>query len=414
MEVEKHENGASLVSERTSAGLAWSLCGLALTVVVCFFVLAIPNHAGLEDLSFPIVGVSGALVGGVVASRRPTNPIGWLFLVSALVASLRALTEQYAIYGIITDPGSLPMAQAMAWFSTSVQVEGPVLGFILVPFYFPNGRPVSPRFNFIPWAAFGLLPIGTVLEAFLPGEAVYDSGIQNPLGVEALRPYADVFNSTLFVLYIGLIFASAASLVVRFRRASGEERQQIKWLTYAAAIIPVWFVLNSPVEAAFPKLFAVMDALIIAAVPIAAGVAILRYRLYDIDRIINRTLVYTALTASLTLVYFGGIAFSQYVLHVLTGGKSRLAVVASTLVIAALFNPLRHSIQGFIDQRFYRRKYDAVKTMEAFNARLRDEVSLENLTGDLVTVVEQTVQPAHVSLWLRPSHAGQQKARRGR
>ena len=195
---------------------------------------------------------------------------------------------------------------------------------------------------------------------------------------------------------------------MRFRRSGSLERQQIKWLAFAASAVPVWFLTSAPIEAASLTLFDVMDALIFSAlIPVAAGVAILRYRLYDIDVVINRTLVYGALTAILVVVYFGGVATTQAIFRALTDQQQQpqLAIVVSTLVIAALFNPLRRRIQGFIDRRFYRRKYDARKTLEAFSARLRDETDLETLNDDLLEVVGETMQPAHVSLRLRPSAA---------
>jgi hypothetical protein len=186
------------------------------------------------------------------------------------------------------------------------------------------------------------------------------------------------------------------------------ERQQIKWLAFAASAIPVWFLTNAPIEAASRTLFEVMEALIfVALIPVAAGVAILRYRLYDIDVIINRTLVYGALTAILVLVYVGGVVGLQALLRALTGQQEQpqVAIVVSTLAIAALFSPLRRGIQSFIDRRFYRRKYDAAKTLEAFNSKLRNETDLEGLNGELVGVVRETMQPVHAGLWLKgPQH----------
>jgi amino acid transporter len=196
------------------------------------------------------------------------------------------------------------------------------------------------------------------------------------------------------------------SLFARFRRARGDERQQIKWFAYAAALTLFWtFLVEGPPDSSrvFEAVTAVVGVFVIPSIPIAAGVAIFRYRLYDIDRIINRTLVYAALTGVLMAVYGGGVVLLQTLFRSLTGGESTLAIVASTLAIAALFNPLRRGIQDFIDRRFYRRKYDARETLAAFSARLRDETDLETLTGDLVTVVGKTVQPAHVSLWTRPA-----------
>jgi hypothetical protein len=385
----------------SARGVAWTLCALALLVTAAVVALAGLNGQ-FGDLSFSIVGLTSAAVGGVVASRRPENVIGWLFLAGALLSGLRALGGQYAIYGSITAPGSLPAPEAAAWFSNAIQFLGPVVIFILIPFYFPNGRPVTPRWRIVPLAAVGALPLATLLAAFTPGEVLDGAGIQNPFGYEVLRPVNDVLGPILFAWYIGLIFVSALSLVVRFRRARGEERQQIKWFTYAAAFIPVWFMTNRPVEEAFPMLFNLLDALVIAAVPVAAGIAVLRYRLYDIDLIINRTLVYAALTAALVGIYFGSVILLQYALRTLTGGDSQLVVVASTLAIAALFNPLRRGIQAFIDRRFYRQKYDARETLEAFSSRLRGETDLEALGDGLVAVARKTMRPEHASLLLLP------------
>jgi hypothetical protein len=278
-----------------------------------------------------------------------------------------------------------------------------------VPLYFPDGRLISPRWRWLVRFALIFCVGEAVVLALTPGE-IRQEGIVNPLGVEALRPFLDVLNPLVYGLYLTLLFASAASLVVRFRRSGSAERQQIKWLALAALVIPVWFLTNTPIEAVSPTLFLVMDAFIFSAtIPLAAGIAILRYRLYDIDVVISRTLVYGSLTVMLALVYFGGVTLLQGVLRGLTGQESTLAVVASTLAIAALFNPLRRRIQSFVDRRFYRRKYDAAKTLAAFNARLRDETDLDALGRDLMGVVRDAIQPEHVSLWLRPDTASRSR-----
>jgi len=384
------------------AVLAWAMCALALGLISASLVLALLGTARVVGLDFPLVGVSGALVGGLVASRKPRNPVGWFFLAGACIGGLQALAGAYAVYGLIVDPGSLPLADLSAWFSSTFQIVGPIFGFVLLPLYFPNGRPPTPRWGLITWITVGMLPVAILLMAFSPGEAVYSTGIPNPLAVDALRPVSEALRSFVFALYLGLMLAAAVSLVVRLVRSRGEERQQIEWFVFAAALVPVWFLINAPIEQASPILFRVLDALIISSVPVAAGIAILRYRLYDIDRIINRTIVYAALTSVLVALYFGAIVLSQQVFVFLTGQRSTLAVVASTLVIAALFNPLRYRTQSFVDRRFYRRKYDARKTLESFSARLREETDLEALNADLVGVVRETMQPAHISLWLRP------------
>jgi len=391
----------------TARRLAVGTCVLTLVLIACLGVTGVLNGGDPYEASFAIVGVSSTIVGGVVASRRATNPVGWLFLGGALGTVVHVLAGEYAVYGIVTSPGALPLPHAMAWLSSATFAIGPVIGFILIPLYFPDGRLVSRRWGLVAWFSVGSLLLLTVLFAIAPGgEAIDGSGVQNPLGVEALRPFMRAFEPFFFVWYISLILAAAASLVVRFLRSVGEERQQLKWFTYAAAFVPLWFLVNSPIQAAVPHLFAIMDSLVIAAVPIAAGIAILRYRLYDIDLIINRTLVYGILTLSLALIYFGSVVLAQTTLRAVSGQESSLAVVASTLVIAALFSPLRRRIQRFIDRRFYRSKYDARKTLQAFSSKLREETDLDALNAELISVVRETMQPQHASLWLRPSPGG--------
>jgi len=287
---------------------------------------------------------------------------------------------------------------------------GVALLLTFVPLYFPDGCLVSPRWRWVVRAALFVYAMLALPAALLPGDA-RNSGLNNPLGVDSLRPILDVLDATSLPAYLAILFASAASLVVRFRRSGIKERQQIKWLACAAAAIPVWFVINSPIEKVFPTLFAVMDTVIISGVPIAAGIAILRYRLYDIDLLINRTLVYGALSVSLALVYAGCVVSLQYSFRTLAGEGSQLAIVASTLAIAALFNPFRRRIQEFIDRRFYRRRYDAGKALGSFSARLRDETDLGRLGDDLIGVVRETVQPEHVSLWLRANQGGSRRLR---
>jgi hypothetical protein len=383
------------MSARAAAWLAWSVCALALALIVCAIVLAFLNSSDVAAVIFPLALTASAVVGSLVASRRPENPIGWFFLGSAGCLALAELASEYVTYG-------LPGARGMAWLLSWLSVPGVMLLLVFVPLYFPDGRLVSSRWRWVVRFALFFSVTGAVFFALSPGE-IQNEGIVNPLGIEALRLIGDLLSTLFLAQYFTLLFASAASLVVRFRRSGSVQRQQIKWLALAALVIPVWFLTNAPIEAASPTLFLVMDALIFSAmIPLAAGMAILRYRLYDIDIIINRTLVYGSLTAMLVLVYFGGVAGLQRLLSPVMGEGNGLAVVASTLAIAALFNPLRRRVQALVDRRFYRSKYDAAKTLEAFGSRLRDQTNLDALSNDVVGVAETTVQPTHVSLWLRP------------
>jgi hypothetical protein len=347
-------------------------------------------------------------VGAVVSSRRPENPIGWLFCAVALSNLLWAFAWQYAVYALMTTPGSLPGGKIMAWLGTGWLANiGWGLMVIFVPILFPTGKLPSPRWRPVAWLAAILLAMSIVVFAFRPGPISSEGPpVTNPLGIERAAHAIQHADTVLSLCTVLVMIAAVASVVMRFRRARGEERQQIKWFAYSAALLAsaVGFGILSNYVPALPLASAIpaVQGVGIASVPVATGIAVLKYRLYDIDILINRTLVYGSLTATLLTLYFGGIVVSQRLFVLLTGEQSTLAVVASTLLIAALFNPLRRRIQSFIDRRFYRRKYDARKSLEAFSTKLRDETDLASLNSELVGVVNETVQPTHVSLWLRP------------
>jgi hypothetical protein len=366
-----------------------------------------------------ILAVSFSAVGAVIVARRPENPVGWILLFAGLCNSLNGFSWEYSRYALLTAAGPWPLGPFFAWLSVWIFAPGFVASFPLTLLMFPTGRLPSPRWRPLLW----LIAAGLVL-AVMPMAAaawplrgptlvtgnVWTSGAVGSLAVTLQR---------LGVLVIILcILASVTSVVSRFRRAAGEERQQLKWLVYAGALTfgvtvtaspAVLFEWPDPVSA----LLSILAPLSLPSIPVAVGIAILRHRLYDIDVIINRTLVYGLLTAVLALVYSGGVVLSQGVLRALTGQESTFAVVVSTLVIAALFNPLRRRIQTFIDRRFYRQKYDAKGTLEAFSAKLRDETDLDRLGGELVSVVSETVQPTHASLWLRPARPEGARGREG-
>jgi uncharacterized membrane protein YhdT len=302
-----------------------------------------------------------------------------------------------------------------------------LLGIYLI-LLFPDGKLPSKRWRPLPWFSGVMIVVLSITEGLAPGPLENQGGVRNPFGLEALPWLVDVANVILPLLPI-CILASAVSMVLRFRRSRGEVRQQIKWFTFVASfagllyffamigqVVVVWGSDDSIAQ--IPLWFEIVLSLAglgFAGVPVAIGLAVLKYRLYDIDVVINLTLVYGSLTSMLVALYFGCVATTQTILRALTGQteQPQLAIVISTLVIAALFNPLRRRIQSFIDRRFYRRKYDARKTLEAFSARLRDETDLETLNHDLASVIRETMQPAHVSLWLRPDRPpnGKQEVR---
>jgi hypothetical protein len=395
------------MSTRTAAWLAWTMWTLSigLTVLSLWFLILNLSHPDVPVYRYwaedTLLAVGYSTVGAVAASYRPWNPVGWVLCSIGLVWGAAHFTSEYATYALLAAPGSLPAAEVAAWIYSWVWVPG-LCFIVFLPLLFPNGRLPSPRWRPFAWFSVLLAGTGTILAAFSPGPGVGLS-IRNPFGMESLPNLSEQLQALVFAL----IFVAAASLVMRLRHARGVDRQKIKWVAYAGALgggasLPTYTVLEA-VDLRWLHMLGYMLALVgIVGFPTAVGIAMMRYRLYEIDILINRTLVYGTLTATLIAFYFVGIVVLQRLFVLLIGQQSTLAVVASTLLIAALFNPLRGSIQSFMDRRFYRRKYDARKTLETFSARLRDETDLEALSAGLVGVVRETMQPAHVSLWLSP------------
>jgi hypothetical protein len=362
--------------------------------------------AVLPFLLFPVVGV-------LIASKRPTNPIGWICLAVGLLWMLNLLTGSYAEYGLrVAAPDTIPYPAAVGLMAEWLGPTAVLLFGTYLILLFPDGKLPSARWRTLAWLC-GAVILSNILVAILAPSHLSDlRNVSNPFGLEGQLwlAYAEAAIALLFPL---CMLASVLSLVMRYRHSGEGVREQIKWLAFAASVVALG-ILGGVVQGTFfasdatgsadplwGKLLQDTITLSFAGVPVAIGFAVLKYRLYDIDVVINRALIYGPLTATLALIYVGCVVGLQYVLRVLTGEGSTLAVVASTLLIAALFSPLRGRIQRFIDRRFYRRKYDAAKTLEAFSARLREETDLEALNDDLVGVVRQTMQPVHVSLWLR-------------
>jgi hypothetical protein len=392
--------------------LAWSLWAVcvaltALSLLLMVLNLSRPNTHIFDWWLGNALVVVDATVGAIVASRRPENPVGWLLCLSGVAVGTSSFASQYAIHALLARPGSLPAGEALAWIAAW---QLPIMIGLQVSYLllFPTGRLPSRRWRWTAWLVVAFVLAGVVLSAFSPGAYLGSLGpIRNPLGIEGLT---GAYKALLYAGSPLLYGAAVLSLFVRLRRAEGLERQQLKWFAYAAAMFALGIVLIViPLAIDTPSWFVRAATAVFTAagttVPVAIGIAILRYRLYDIDRIINRTLVYGSLTALLAVVYLGGVISSQYAFRTLTGQGSQLAIVASTLAIAALFNPLRKRIQAFVDRRFYRSRYDARKTLESFSSKLRDETDLDALNDELVGVVGETMQPAHASLWLRPSGA---------
>ena len=369
---------------------------------------ATPRNPLALDLWFWVLFVAFATVGALVASRWPRNAVGWLFCWLGLSFSMVGASEEYALYALATEPGSLPWGGGALWLAAFF--GGPVLFavFALVFLLFPDGRLPSRRWKPAVWLE-AVAVVCFVAFAFLPGQ-LGNLGLvraSNPFGIKGAAALLATLGWVGFLATLAVAVAGGTSLVVRFRRSSGVERQQIKWLAFSGVVFCavfaaapfLWALPESPATAwVWPVLFLAGAS----TVPVAVGIAILRHRLYDVDLLINRALVYGSLTVTLALTYLGSVVALQHGFRVISGGTSQLAVVASTLAIAALFNPLRRRVQGVVDRRFYRRKYDTARTLESFSARLRDETDLDALGDDLVAVASATMQPEHASLWLRP------------
>jgi hypothetical protein len=388
------------MGSRAAAWLAWSLVALTAGLLLAMTLLSVGHELAFDTLLYGLLSISLATVGALIASRHPRNPIGWMFCGLALSG---AFAESAEGWGYLAAEADLPAGEVGEWiilWSWIVDLTVWTIVFVL----FPDGRLPTRRWRFVPWIAAAGCALALPGQALSPNLGTEFTGGANPFAVEGV-PIGLLFGTGIALLLAALL-AAITSLVVRFLRAGSVERQQIKWFAYAAGCIGVL----GPLTVAFwyeSVLVQVTFALAINGLPVAAGIAVLKYRLYDIDIVVNRTLVYGTLTATLVAVYFGGVAATQAIIRTLTGQQEQpqLAIVVSTLAIAALFNPFRRRIQGFIDRRFYRGKYDARKTLEAFSARLRDETDLEALNAELVGVVQETMQPAHVSLWLRPDKA---------
>jgi hypothetical protein len=394
---------------RWPAGLAWGLWALTLLgLVATAWLDRRLRQAGWAELAalpasgipLAVAAVSAVTVGAVLAGRRPAHPVGWLLVGLGLTAGAQSLTFSATRYGLVARPGSLPgvaylaglnNALALAWISCA--------GFVLL--LTPTGRPPSPRWRWWAWvaAAAALLWLaGSVVDP-APLRPEFPQ-VGNPLAVPALSGPLDWLWVAGLVVLVALPVA-AGSLVLRFRRARGSERQQLRWLAWGAALAAAALLV------ALAGLFVKDDFTLLnlslgvsaALLPLATGAAILRYRLYDLDRIVSRTLAYGLLTILL------GLGYTTVVLGLgrLLPQRSSLAVAAATLTVAAVFQPVRRRIQATVDRRFNRRRHDAARIIEAFGARLRDQVDLDTLTSELLAVVDQTIQPTQSSLWLRPS-----------
>ena len=403
--------------EQSRTRLAWGLFGLVTVlygVAIAFSLLSkglVPEDlVALGFFAFPLVGAP-------IAARQGRNAVGWVLLGIGLSWGLVEALTGYATYGLRVSRDALPATDVAVAFVSFLWIPAVGLMATFLILLFPDGRPPSPRWRPVAWVSGIAIVVTSLATLFTPGRFVNEGfpRVENPFGLESLEPVVSVAFAIGLVLLLLSIAASVTGLIVRFRRSRGHERLQLKWLTAAGAAVGVSYVVamsssflvlgltDQDVTAPAPIWVDVAFQIAIGSfllIPLAVGIAVLRYRLYEIDRLVNRALVYGTLTAFLTTIYLIAVTALQALLRPLAG-QSDLAVAASTLAVAALFLPLRGRVQRFIDRRFYRRKYDAVQTVEAFSTRLRDAVELDVLRSDLVRIVEEVMQPSHASLWLR-------------
>jgi hypothetical protein len=381
--------------------LPWVL--FAVTLLCPLLGIAIAGLDPAEDAAVVIVFgafiLAFAGVGALLASRLPANPLGWIMSGAGLVYGLMAFADSWAQAYVRDASEGLPGSLLALWFGNWAWVISVGTTATLLLLLFPTGRLPTPRWRPVAWAAYAGLVLAAIGLAFTPGRIeAYD--VDNPVGVAGADAVAGLGMLALAVAAI----ASVTSLFVRYRSAGFRERQQLKWLLWAAGLVALVIVAiavtgSTGIGVSDDVTNSAMTGALVA-VPVAIGIAILRHGLFDIDVVINRTLVYGALTATLVVAYLAFVLLLQLALSPLTEDND-LAIAGSTLAAAALFRPARARIQALVDRRFYRRKYDAARTIESFGATLRDQVELDSLAGDLRTVVRDTMQPAHMSLWLR-------------
>ena len=397
-------------TDRRAAWLAWSLAALSVALLVGSIALSRAAGSTVPDRPFGgetndasvvanlVTLLTFSVVGAIIASRHPRNTIGWLFCSVGVTIGLNSFAGDYAEYWLAGGTSMKSLAETAAWFSSWAWILLTYVPTTFLLLLFPDGRLPSPRWRPVAWgAALGIA--GSVAGYALEACPLEDfPQIVNPYGVDG--PIVGMVGVAGSIVAAGSLVASAISLIVRMRSAGSEQRQQIKWLAYGGTVVVGTICVSGLIN-----LWNVpVGNVALLGLPVFTGIAIVKHHLYDIDLLINRTLVYGSLTTMLVVVYVGGIVLSQRVFVGLTGQEElpQLAIVASTLMIAALFAPLRRRIQATIDRRFYRRKYDSAKMLSVFSARLRDETDLGTLSDDLVGVVKETMQPEHVTLWLRP------------
>jgi hypothetical protein len=386
--------------------VAWSMLVIFVAGYGVGVPLSVANGNFEQDSSLLLAFAAFMVVGAIIVAHRPGNAVGWIFSAIGLLTATGVLATEYAAYVSRTRSGSLPGVVLAAWYSSWWWYPTLVLVLVFTPLVFPTGRLLSTRWRPVAVVAAAGTAAIIILSALQPTLQNEDHPVRNPIGLAGVPdPEEGALGAILFGLLLLCSAAAVTSVALRFRRSQGVERQQLKWFTYAATLL-ILFLLLSDYLIPQSGVVEVLYGFVVALVPIAAGVAILRYRLYDIDRLINRTLVYGLLTALLGAVYAAAVLVLGQLFGGVGGNPPSWAVAGATLAVAALFQPARSRTQAVVDRRFNRRKDDAAKTIQAFSTRLRDQIDLDTLSAELLAVVDQTMEPTRVSLWLRPPPPG--------
>lgn len=351
------------------------------------------------DIFIPF-GIAYTIVGGLIAARHPENAIGWLILAGLFTISTNELMLWYAKIGLQTQPGAFPLVNISAALTNALENIGYALLLIFPFLLFPNGRLLSQRWLPILWLAV-FTQLMQFFEIFRPGPLVNLTNWENPLGIEGMAGYFEMSGTLIEILTATLFFICTMLLILRYRHATIIERQQIKWFAFVGSVVSFSLILSIFIFDTLGDVEIVIGLSIFTSLLLAFAIAILRYNLWDIDLIIRRTLQYAMLTGLLAFVYIGSVLVLQIFVETITGEQSPLVIVFSTLAIAALFNPLRHRIQNFIDRRFFRSKYDAAQTLARFASVARNEVDMETLITSIFAMVNETVHPKNISLWLK-------------
>ena len=397
--------GRTLIAGALAAPAVFAGAGLAAAAVVAAMTGAL---FALDALLLGLAVLAMATAGTVLAIRVRANAVGWLLVVSASVLGLEFLAVGYAQQSASVAGGSWPGTAVAAWLYSSLLSVPVVIMVFTIPLIYPDGRLLSPRWRWLV-ALLVLSFVQTLAEAFRPG-LIADTNVENPFAIAALMPLLDAIDAPVFgILAVPLFIGPIASVVIRFRRGTPAERAQLKWLIAATtAAVFAWSVVAVG-EATGSTVLRTAGwyggLLAFVGLPLAIGIAVLRYRLYEIDRIISRTIAWAVVTGVLVAVFFGVVVALQAALIGLTQGET-VAVAASTLVAAALFQPLRRRVQRVVDRRFDRATYDAQRTVATFAERLRDEVALDAVVADLEQTVADSIRPVTFALWLRPASGG--------